>query len=54
MMRKRRIHERVSAAQRAFRDAVRDILESEGWFEIEVAEPRPFRFTPPLQPTATA
>jgi hypothetical protein len=53
-MRKRKIHERVSAAQRAFRDAVRDILESEGWFEIEVSEPRRFRFFPPMHPTATA
>jgi len=54
MKRRRRIVERADAARRAFRDAVRDILESEGWFELDVAEPRPVRFTLPLLPTAHA
>jgi hypothetical protein len=54
VVKKRKIRERLSNAQRAFRDAMRDILESEGWFEVDVAEPRSFRFTPPHSPTATA
>jgi hypothetical protein len=42
-----------AAAERAFRDAVRDILESEGWFELDVEEPRRFRYIP-FDPMATA
>ena len=52
-MSKRKPEPRPSADTRAFRDAMRDILESEGWFEVDVAEPRSFRFHP-QQPTATA
>lgn len=32
----RRAHRRESPARRAFRDAVRDILAAEGWFELLV------------------
>jgi hypothetical protein len=36
--RRKRARERVSAATRAFRDAMRDIIAEEGWFEIELAD----------------
>jgi hypothetical protein len=39
---------RPSHAERAFRDAVRDILESEGWFEVEVEDPPPRGWKLPL------